>query len=372
MTWEGDVENSAPLNGFTENLTFNGTPLVDALNPLNNQFNSTLNQPGTTTEYGTDIDRYDVSALLSPGDTSSTTVYSSGGDLVILTLEVIAVSNTETADLGIDKSHTGDFLARQNNDYSIVVSNQGPSVEAATITVTDTLPAGLTFVSGTGAGWACAAAGQDVTCTNNTATAAGDDFPELTLTVFADLSSVPGVVNTASVTSPTFDNQGGNNSDTDATNIVDEDPSLIVLKASETIVDPVNGTTDPKAIPGADVRYSIIVSNAGIGPVDNGSLIITDSLPEDTALFVDTAGGPPITFSDGTPSSELTFDYATDIAFTDAPGGAGPFDYVPTPDADGYDAAITGFEIRPSGIFVGNVAPSSPSQFTLNFVIRLQ
>ncbi|MEL7298243.1 MAG: hypothetical protein AAGJ86_11320, partial [Pseudomonadota bacterium] len=46
VTWEGDVENSAPLNGFTENLTFNGTPLVDGINPLNNQFNSTLNQPG--------------------------------------------------------------------------------------------------------------------------------------------------------------------------------------------------------------------------------------------------------------------------------------------------------------------------------------
>lgn len=371
VTWEGDVENSAPLGGFTENLTYNGTPLTDGFNPLNNQFNSTLNVEGTTTEYGVDIDRYDVSSLLSPGDTSSTTVYSSGGDLVILTLEVIAVRNTETTDLTIDKSHSGTFLARQNNDYSIVVTNRGPSQEVNTITVTDTLPAGLTFVSGSGPGWACAAAGQTVTCTNSTPTVSGDDFPELSLTVFADLSSLPGVVNSASVSSPTFDNQLGNNSDTDPTGIVDEDPALMVLKSSQTIADPINGTSNPKAIPGADVRYSLVVSNTGLGPVDGGSLILTDALPDNTVLFVDDSAGSPITFTDGAVSSELNFDFATDVAFTNAPGGSGPFNYTPTPNPDGYDPAITGIEIRPQGIFVGNDDPTAPTQFTLNFIVRI-
>ena len=371
VTWEGDVENSAPLGGFTENLTFNGAPLTDALNPLNNQFNSTINATGTTTEFGVDIDDYDVSGLLSPGDTTGTTVYSSGGDLVILTLEVIGVRNTETTDLTIDKSHSGTFLARQYNDYRIVVSNLGPSEETNTITVTDTLPAGLTFVSGTGPGWACAAAGQTVTCTNATAVPSGQDFPDLILTVFVDLAAVPGVTNTVSVSSPTFDNQPGNNGDADATAIVDEDPSLVVLKSVQAIADPVNGTSDPIAIPGADMRYRVTVSNTGLGPVDIGSLVITDALPEDTRLFVDTTNGPPITFTDGARSSTLDFDYATDVAYTNAPGGSGPFNYTPQPDADGYDPNITGLEIRPGGIFIGTDDPGDPARFTLDFRVRI-
>ncbi len=371
VTWEGDVENSAPLGGFSENLTFNGSPLIDGLNPANNQFNSTINSTNTTTEYGVDIDEYDISSLLSPGDTSATTVYSSGGDLVILTLEVFGVSNAETADLSLTKTHAGDFVARQNNDYRIVVSNQGPSDEDNTVTVTDTLPAGLTYVSGGGAGWTCAAAGQTVTCTNSASLPVGQAYPDLVITVLPDMSAVPTVTNTASVSSATFDNQSANNTDSDPTNVLDLDPSLVVLKTSQTIADPVNGAINPKAIPGAEVRYSVTVSNAGSGPVDEGSLVITDALPTNTALFVDTSGSPPVAFVDGTPSSALSFDFATDVAFTNAAGGAGPFNYTPVPDADGYDPAVTGIEVRPQGTFLGTNDAANAPQFTLEFLVRV-
>ncbi|MEO1573965.1 MAG: hypothetical protein AAFU65_03305 [Pseudomonadota bacterium] len=371
VTWEGDVENSAPLGSFTENLTFNGTPLVDGLNPLNNQFNSTINATGTTTEFGVDIDEYDISSLLSPGDTSATTVYSSGGDLVILTLEVIGVSNTETADLSVEKSHVGDFVARQDNDYRIVVTNQGPSDEENTVTVTDTLPPGLTFVSGGGPGWTCAAAGQVVTCTNSTNLPAGQSYPDLTITVLPDMSAVPGVTNVASVSSPTFDNVGSNDSDSDPTTVLDLTPSLVVLKSALTLSDPFNGTVNPKAIPGAEVRYTIAVGNTGSGPVDGGTLVLTDALPENTSLYVDTGPGAPITFTDGTPSSALAFDFATDVAFTNAPGGGGPFNYTPVPDGDGFDPAVTGIEIRPQGTFVGTNNAATPTNFSLNFRVRV-
>ncbi|MFK7887836.1 MAG: hypothetical protein AB8G16_13330 [Gammaproteobacteria bacterium] len=371
VTWEGDVENSAPLGGFSENLTFNGTPLIDGLNPTNNQFNSTINNTGSTTEFGVDIDEYDISGLLSPGDTTATTVYSSGGDLVILTLEVIGVSNAETADLAVAKTHTGDFVARQNNDYRIVVSNQGPSDEANTVTVTDTLPAGLTYVSGGGAGWTCAAAGQTVTCTNSTPLPVGQTFPDLVITVFPDNSAVPAVTNSASVSSATFDNQSANDTDTDPTTVLNLEPTLVVLKTSATVTDPINGTVNPKAIPGAQVRYTITVSNTGSGPVDDGSLVITDALPTNTALFVDTGGGPPITFTDGTPSSTLNFDFATDVAFTNAPGGGGPFNYTPVPDADGYDPNVTGIEVRPQGTFLGTNDAANPTEFMLDLLVRV-
>ncbi len=371
VTWEGDVENSAPLGGFSENLTFNGAPLIDGLNPPNNQFNSTINNTSTTTEYGVDIDQYDISSLLSPGDTSGTTVYSSGGDLVILTLEVIGVSNTETADLSLAKTHVGDFVARQNNDYRIVVANQGPSDEVNTVTVTDTLPAGLTYVSGGGAGWTCASAGQTVTCSNSTVLSVGQTYPDLVLTVLPDIAAVPGVTNTASVSSATFDNQSANDTDADPTTVLDLNPALVVLKSALTISDPINGSTNPKAIPGAQVRYSVTVSNTGSGPVDDGSLIITDALPTNTVLFVDDAGGPPITFTDGTPSSTLSFDFSTDVAFTRAVGGGAPFDYTPVPNPEGYDPLVTGMEIRPQGTFLGTSDAANPTGFTLNFAVRV-
>ena len=49
LTWEGDAGNSAALGGFTEALIFNGTQLTDGLNPVNNQFNSTINVLGSNT-----------------------------------------------------------------------------------------------------------------------------------------------------------------------------------------------------------------------------------------------------------------------------------------------------------------------------------
>ena len=127
VTWEGDVENSTALGGFTENLRFQGTALTDALNPLNNQFNSASNIVGSATTYGVDFDRYNVSSLVTAGQTSATTTYSSGGDLVLLSAEVFSVTNTPTADVSIAKSHVGNFTTGQNGDYTLAVANAGPS-----------------------------------------------------------------------------------------------------------------------------------------------------------------------------------------------------------------------------------------------------
>src|SRR5690606_6106244 len=103
LSWEGDVENSAPLGGFNENITVNSSALTDGLNPLNNQFNNTVNSLGSNTAWGVDLDIYNIDSLVSPGDTSLTTVYSSGGDLVLLTMQAVSVSNSPTSDLRMQK-----------------------------------------------------------------------------------------------------------------------------------------------------------------------------------------------------------------------------------------------------------------------------
>jgi hypothetical protein len=88
FTLEGDPQNSTASGGVSEALRFNGTLLDDGLvpadsDPVVQQFDGTISTQGSATSYGIDVDQYDVSALLLPGQTSATTVYSAGADLVL-------------------------------------------------------------------------------------------------------------------------------------------------------------------------------------------------------------------------------------------------------------------------------------------------
>lgn len=57
-------------------------------------------------------------------------------------------------------------------------------------------------------------------------------------------------------------------------------PTLAVTKQSRIISDPVNLTTNPKAIPGAVVEYCIVVANSGASAAN--SVAISDTLPTQT------------------------------------------------------------------------------------------
>ena len=75
-------------------------------------------------------------------------------------------------------THTGTFVSGGTGTYTITVSNAaGMEREDNIVTVTDTLPAGLTFNSASGTGWSCSAAGQVVTCTHAPTLNAGASFP---------------------------------------------------------------------------------------------------------------------------------------------------------------------------------------------------
>ena len=85
---------------------------------------------------------------------------------------------------------------------------------------------------------------------------------------------------------------------------------ILVLKSTQTFSDPVNGTTNPKAIPGASVIYTIAVTNQGNGPTDTNTVVLTDAVPENTSLFVgDLDGsGSPLSFLTGV-SFSLTYSF---------------------------------------------------------------
>jgi uncharacterized repeat protein (TIGR01451 family) len=151
-------------------------------------------------------------------------------------------------------------------------------------------------------------------------------------------------------------------------------PSLTMVKSSSVVSDPRNGSVNPKAIPGAIVRYTVSVSNSTAGTADSN--VFTDAIPSGMKLFVGDAGGAgsgPVIFTNGATSSTLTYSYVSLASTTDSlsfsSNGGATFTYTPVPDASGYDSAVTHVRVSPSGSFAGKTGAGSPS---LTFQMLMQ
>lgn len=275
LSWEGDVENSAVFGGVTENLIFDGqstapAPLTDGFNPLNNQFNSTINVNADANEYGTDFDVYDLSSLLRAGDSSATTTYSSGGDLVLLSLQIISVTNTAAADLSISKTHTGNFSTGAPSAFSLTVSNAGPST-AADASIADTLNPNFSYAGFTSAdpNWVCSNGGALVTCDHPGPVTPGSSLAPVEILVNTTLAADgTSLSNTGVVSSTTFDPFSANNSSTDTVQVVT--PSLV--SSTKSVVD-LNGLPTN---PGDVLRYTITLTETNGAAVSGAR--ISDAL----------------------------------------------------------------------------------------------
>jgi parallel beta-helix repeat protein len=187
--------------------------------------------------------------------------------------------------------------------------------------------------------------------------------------------TVPGGVGIGSALSATA-TAGGETSEFGGNVLVTAGPALLVAKSVAPYSDPVNNTSNPKSIPGALQTYTLRVTNQGAGAVDNDSVIIADQIPVNTRLFVGDLGGAgsgPIQFVDGTPGSGLSWTFTAlnsgtdDVEFSSDNGAT--WTYVPVPDAQGCDAAVTNIRLRPKGTMPGQ-GGGSPS-FELSFRVRV-
>src|SRR6185436_1860960 len=89
---------------------------------------------------------------------------------------------TQLPDLTLTKAHVGDFAQGQTGaTYTLVVANTGAADTSDTVTVTDTLPAGLTATAMSGTGWSCTL--TTLTCTRSDVLAAGASYPAIALIV---------------------------------------------------------------------------------------------------------------------------------------------------------------------------------------------
>ncbi len=141
---------------------------------------------------------------------------------------------------------------------------------------------------------------------------------------------------------------------------------LVIQKSSTVISDPVNGTTNPKLIPGAIVEYAITVRNTGTGPVDASSIVLLDVMPTDMAFAVTT----PVTFTNGTTASGLNaFNAATMVTYSQAAGGAAPYTFTPTGTFDG---RVTGIRIAPTGTMTAASSATVQPSFTIRFRAQVE
>jgi uncharacterized repeat protein (TIGR01451 family) len=178
----------------------------------------------------------------------------------------VTVSNSP--DLSITKSHTGAFIVGQTGaTYTISVANVGGGPTSGTVTVTDSLPAGLTATAIGGTGWTCALG--TLICTRADALPAGSSYPPITITVDVAANAPSQVTNTATVSGGGEINPA-NDTASDLTGIAA--PDLTVSKFH-------NGPINGQFFQGeTGATYFISVDNLGFAPT-TAPVTVIDTLP---------------------------------------------------------------------------------------------
>ncbi len=174
-----------------------------------------------------------------------------------------------SANLSITKTDSADpVVPGQAFTYSLTVANSGPS-DAATLSVSDTVPAQFTVTNVTSPAGSCGFAGQVVTCTRPTLVNAAT----WVITVFVTTgAAAPGgtFTNTATVSAATSDPVPANNSASQPTTI-SVSADLAVTK------------TDGVAsvVAGTSTDYTITLTNNGPAAVAAG-VVVSDPIPAGT------------------------------------------------------------------------------------------
>ncbi|MGH9890579.1 MAG: choice-of-anchor Q domain-containing protein, partial [bacterium] len=179
------------------------------------------------------------------------------------------------ADLTLAKADSPDpVFEGQPLTYTLAVRNNGPN-DATGVTVTDSLPGGVVFVSATASQGGCNGT-TSITCfLGNLANGAG-----ATVTIVVSPALVGGLSNTANVAGSPSDPNPGNDSATSATTVLPIPPIRADLALTQT------DAPDPGAV-NEPLAYTLTVTNNG--PNNANGVQVTDNLPPSVVL-----AGPPI------------------------------------------------------------------------------
>jgi uncharacterized repeat protein (TIGR01451 family) len=152
----------------------------------------------------------------APASVTNTVTVAGGGELnTVNSSGSDTVSVAQATDLLVTLTHTGSFTqGAVGKTYTIIARNGGGLPTAGTVTVSDTLPAGLTATAISGTGWACTLGTR--TCTRSDVLAGSTSYPPITLTVNVAGNAPADLVNTATL-SGGGDSNASNNTATDPT-----------------------------------------------------------------------------------------------------------------------------------------------------------
>ena len=263
--------NSAIAGGGAFTLTLTGSGFVSGSVVRWNGANRTTTF-GSSTSLTASIPASDIA---SAGNTTVTVFNPApgGGTSNGVTLTILA-----GADLTVTKSHTGNFTQGQTGaTYTITVSNFGGVPTSGTVTVSDTLPLGLTATAASGSGWGCTIGPPGMMCTRSDALAPGGSYPPITVTVTVASNAPASLTNLVAVS-------GGG--DVNAANNTASDPTTIMAGPDLTVTKSHTGNFTQGQV-GAE--YSITVTNSGNGPT-SGTVTMSDTLP--AGLTPTTVAGP--------------------------------------------------------------------------------
>lgn len=174
---------------------------------------------------------------------------------------------------GISDSDAGQLPLGGTDTYTLnagVASTGGN--ENDQITMTATLPTGVTPGTATGIGWSCTTAGQTVTCTYEPPVTAGTSLPNVTFPASIS-TSAPTAAGALTSSVKVSSNDGAPASANDAGTAVDN-PAITITKTA-------NPTS--YAAPDTTITYSYAVQNTGNVPLTNVGL--TDPMPNLSAIY---------------------------------------------------------------------------------------
>ena len=172
--------------------------------------------------------------------------------------------------LSITKTHSGNFAqGQQNAPYTITVSNSitgGPT--SGTVTVTDTVPGGLTLVGMAGTGWSCSGA----TCTRSDVLHGGNSYPPIIATVNVAANATSPQTNQAGVS-------GGGSASASAS-----DPTTLVAAGTPPLLSITKSHSGSFAQGQQGATYSVLVSNGASAGPTNSAVTVTETVPPGLTL----------------------------------------------------------------------------------------
>lgn len=184
---------------------------------------------------------------------------------------------------------TDPVIAGNSVTYTLTVHNNGETA-APGVVVTDLLPAGVTYLSGSSSQGIVSQSNGTVTV--NLGTLAVGATATITLNVSLPTTANTALTNSASVSSAIADSNNANNTDTEMTTVIPL-TDLVVTNIE---------TTDP-VIAGNTLTYNLTVTNQGPSPATN--VVLTDVLPTGTTFVSATPSQGTAAEASGTLTANL-------------------------------------------------------------------